>query len=175
MDWISVTGSWRYVQGDTQPGIWNEGPAVGSLPIPQAARIAQLLAQHTATTDRCWFAVWSGYGGLAVPTETVPVVAMPRRPMVLFSGPLSAVTASLEEPPGDQRANLWWPDDRAWCVVTDVDLMSTYVGGCQDCIDSLTAGGELEAMPVFTEQRITWDSDDINPQPPNPLNGRAFT
>jgi hypothetical protein len=65
-------------------------------------------------------------------------------------------------------AGLWWPDDRAWCVATDVDLMTTYVGGSQSCVDALTADGDLEAMPVQPDQRITWDSDNLNPPPTRP-------
>ena len=25
--------------------------------------------------------------------------------------------------------SIWWPEDRAWCVATDIDLFDTYVGG----------------------------------------------
>ncbi len=165
MEWQSITCSWRYSRGDTQPDIWDESPSAGSLPIPHAKRLAHLLARHTSTVDECWFAVWSGFGGLEARWGHAPIVAMPRREMILLSGPLSAAARSVEDSPGDQIANLWWPDDRTWCLVTDIDLMTTYVGGSSGCIASITTDTELEAMPVLVDQLITWESDKINPQP----------
>ncbi|MBX6389924.1 MAG: hypothetical protein IRZ08_13170 [Frankia sp.] len=168
MEWAAIADSSRHPRGATQPGLWDAEPTQGSLPVPQAARLAHLLARHTTTADRCWFAVWDGFGALAVPTAGIPKVHLPGRDMVLLTGPLSAVTTSLAHPPWDQRASLWWPDDRAWCVATDVDLMSTYLGGSQGCVDDLTGDDQLEAMPVPLDQRVTWDSDEVNPLPPHP-------
>ena len=36
-----------------------------------------------------------------------------------------------------QSANLWWPEDRAWCVTTDIDFAWTYVGGDRSLIEEL--------------------------------------
>lgn len=164
MQWSSITGSWRH--DDTQPGLWDREPSGGSLPIRQAARLAALLSGHTAKRGRCWFGVWDGFGALAVPREGVTRVRMPQRPMLVLSGPLSAVTTSLERAPWDQRANLWWPEDRAWCVATDVDLMSTYVAGSRACIAAVVASTDLEAMATSVDERIDWGSDTLNPLPP---------
>lgn len=166
MEWTAITGSWRFARGDSQPGLWDHPPREGSLPVPQAARLAKLLEVHTSTPRRCWFAVWEGYGALAVPGHGAPRVQMPNRPMLLFSGPLAAVTTSLEIEPCDQRASLWWPEDRAWCVATDVDLMSTYVGGAQQCIAALVNDAQLEVLPVTADQSVTYDGDRLNPAPP---------
>ncbi|WP_248837529.1 hypothetical protein [Frankia sp. AgKG'84/4] len=170
MQWESITGSWRYSRGDTQHDVWDECPSVGSLPVSQAKRLAHLLARHTSTVDECWFAVWSGFGGLEARWGHAPRVAMPRREMMLLSGPLPAAARSVEDSPGDQRANLWWPDDQAWCLVTDIDLMTTYVGGSPECIASITTDSALEAMPVLVDQGITLDSDKVNPQPSGSYN-----
>jgi hypothetical protein len=67
------------------------------------------------------------------------------------------------------RVRLWWPDDHAWCVATDVDLMSTYVGGSADCIDRLVFDDELEAMVVPGDQSVQFDADTINPTPSGQL------
>jgi hypothetical protein len=163
MEWGSITGSWRFLEGTCQPGVWDQMPSMGSLPVRQAARLAELLAAHTATPQRCWFAVWEGFGNLAVQLEATPRLAMPQRPMLLLRGPLSAAPTSLARHPADQRASLWWPEDRSWCVATDVDLLSTYVGGSQECIASVVAADDIEAMVVPVDQRVTWDSDAINP------------
>jgi hypothetical protein len=47
-----------------------------------------------------------------------------------------------------QLPDLWWPEDRAWCVGGDTDLKSTYVGGSEACIASLLAVPGLEVHPV---------------------------
>src|SRR4030081_3877277 len=31
MEWISITGSWRFLQDDSQPGIWDQAPREGTL------------------------------------------------------------------------------------------------------------------------------------------------
>jgi hypothetical protein len=168
MEWISITGSWRFLHQDSQPGIWDEAPREGSLPARQAAELAILLAEHTTTPRQCWFAVWDGFG--AIPPHLgrtdIPRIQLPHRSMLLLAGPLSEATTSFAPPPGDQRASLWWPEDRAWCVATDVDLMTTYVGGTQECINALVNGDDVEAMPVSVGQKVTWDSDRVNPAPP---------
>lgn len=160
MQWGSIAGSWRV---DMQPRPQVDEPRRGSLPHRQAARLAEVLSEHTDTPGRCWFGVWDGFGALAVPREGVPRVQMPRRPMLLLCGPASAVTTSLEGAPAYQLANLWWPDDRAWCVATDIDLWSTYIAGSAACIAALVDDAELEVLPASVDQRVAAASDSLNP------------
>lgn len=61
-----------------------------------------------------------------------------------------------------QSVNLWWPDDRAWFVSTDIDFAWTYVGGAQELIDELLAEPRLEILPATLTERITHDADRIN-------------
>ncbi|MFC9837889.1 hypothetical protein ACFVKB_29370 [Rhodococcus sp. NPDC127530] len=61
--------------------------------------------------------------------------------------------------------NLWWSDDRAWCVATDTDLMATYVGGSARCIDAIINCPDLEALEVSATMSVQWDSDTVNPRP----------
>jgi hypothetical protein len=162
MEWGSITGSWHLSRQD---GLWDQEPATGSLPVRQGERLADLLALHTATPKRCCFAVWEGFA-VALPWDTARV-PMPQRPMWLLRGPLSRAAASLDAAWG-RSASLWWPQDRAWCVATDVDLMSTYVGGGEECIAAVLAADGLEAMPVTIDQRVTWETDSLNPRVPPP-------
>jgi hypothetical protein len=164
MEWISVTGSWRYEHGDTQPGLWDQEPTEGSLPERQLELLVELLHEHTSIPRQCWFAVWEGYGSLPVSPQGIPKVQMTHRPMLLFSGRLSAATSFADEP-WYQSPSLWWPEDRAWCVATDVDLMSTFVGASQDCIDELVTNQNLEVLQVSVDQGLTYDTDTVNPQP----------
>ncbi len=69
---------------------------------------------------------------------------MPNRPMALCAGPLSAVTTSFGGGPFD-RAYLRRPQDRSWCVATDVDFMSTYVAGSVECVAAVLTDEQLES------------------------------
>ncbi|MFD0884429.1 hypothetical protein ACFQ08_07660 [Streptosporangium algeriense] len=167
MQWPYITGSWSFVN-DEQPGVWNCPPEEGTLPLRQITRLVHLLAPHTTTPERCWFAVWEGFGDLDLPTEDeeIPRVEMPARSMLLLEGPLRAATTSLSDTPWWGRyASLWWPQDRAWCVATDVDLMSTYIGGSMECVTALLADEELEIMEIPLDQRLGWNGDTVNPPP----------
>lgn len=77
-----------------------------------------------------------------------------------------AVTVSMETPPWEQSPSLWWPADQAWCVATDVDLMSTYVGASSACVKAITTADELAAMSIDSRHGITYDSDSLNPVVP---------
>lgn len=44
--------------------------------------------------------------------------------------------------------NLWWPEDRAWVVGTDIDGDDTLVAGSHTMIDAILAHPDLEARPV---------------------------
>jgi hypothetical protein len=83
----------------------------------------------------------------------------------LVRGPLDLAAANLADEPGEQSATLWWPRDRAWCVATDPDLVSTYVGGSAACIGDLLAASGVEAAPAGPFQSVTGDADRINPPP----------
>jgi hypothetical protein len=58
--------------------------------------------------------------------------------------------------------NLWWPDDRSWCVASEIDFPYTYVGGPTKLIEEILAHPLLEALPATVDQGITADSDSVN-------------
>ena len=160
MEWASITGAWEFVGSDDQPGMWNDSPAQGHLPSETAARMAAVLVRHTTTPADCWFGVdntWHGDAG--------PALRLDGFDCLLVRGPVELAAANFAEEPVEQSAHLWWPDDRAWFVVTDVDLMTTYVGGSAACIADLVATDGLEAAQVPPDQRVTWDADTVNPPP----------
>jgi hypothetical protein len=165
MEWVSITGSERFLQDLTQPGIWDRGPLEGSLPEDQSRRLIGVLGRHTTTPERCWFGLWEGYGNIEAP-PTAGRLEMPNRSMLLFRGPIDAWLAGAADPVS-QSPSLWWPEDRTWCVATDVDLMTTYVGATVECIDAVLVAPGLEAAPVTLDQPTTWDQDTVNP-PPEP-------
>jgi hypothetical protein len=165
MQWPSITGSYRFYERATQPGVWDHEPDEGALPKVAAPALVSVLARHTGTAQRCWFAVWEGWGCLSFERDAVPVFEITARRLLLFAGPLTVVQTSLCDEPCWQSPNIWWPDDRAWCVQTEVDAMTTYVGGTRECIAELTAHQDLEAMTIEPSDCVTWASDRINPPP----------
>jgi hypothetical protein len=79
-----------------------------------------------------------------------PRVHLPHRSYFLLQGPLDAamelgwmLDASHFCP---QSPNLFWPDDHSWCVATEIDLDSSYVGGSKALVQRLAADEELEAF-----------------------------
>ncbi len=202
-EWGSITGSWDYQNGSTQPGLWDSPPSTGELPGEVAQRLVAVLSEHTDDPSHGFFGIWEGWG---TPTETfffaddtpervqqqaqeafdAEVAAwsgliesaasfqVPHRKMHLLRGPLVAIedfyecydgpaSLCLRNPP-----SLWWPADRRWCVGTDIDLMTTYVGGSSAAIEALLADDQLEVLPVPDNQSITWEADTINPLPGPP-------
>jgi hypothetical protein len=160
MEWASITGSWDFVQDDDQPGVWNGAPALGHLPSQVAASMAAVLSQHTGTPSDCWFGVDNTWHG-----DARPALRLYGIEHLLVRGPVDLAAANVAVEPVEQSAQVWWPDDRAWCVVTHPDLMSTYVGGSAACITDLLAAAGIEAARVRPEQLVTWDADTVNPAP----------
>ncbi len=153
----------------TEP--FNFPPRNGVLPESQAQALAGLLSEHTTTRDKCWFCLWDGYGdfnagafvraykdsfagrwqrwrtehvrvSLAKPKpRRVPgkrVTPNAQRSYFLFSGPVTKAAGWRGGP------NIWWPEDRAWCVASEIDLPG------------------LEALPSQVTDGITYDSDRLN-------------
>jgi len=55
--------------------------------------------------------------------------------------------------PTNQSPNLWWPRDHAWCVASEIDFCSTYLGGSRALVERVLADESLEAIPVRLEDR----------------------
>jgi hypothetical protein len=138
------------------------GPSWGSLPIPECRALVEVLRPATTTPLRCWFCLWDGHGGVD-DGGVVERVRLPGRDYLFYAGPVE--TASVP-PPGledwGQSPNLWWPDDRAWCVATDVDYAWTYVGGTHQLIERLLDDDRLEVLPAKLSDRPFYDSDLLN-------------
>jgi hypothetical protein len=114
----------------------------------------------------CCFAVWEGYGSLPDSVRGLPDLAVPQRRMLVREGPLDSVVESVFEPPwGYQSPNLWWPADQAWCVASEIDFNTTYVGGARACIADVLAAPGIEALATVVEAPIDFTSDEVNPRP----------
>ena len=127
-----------------------QAPFTGTLDCGELHALVELLAPEDA--GECWFGVWAGFGWVPDPVPA-PLLALPERPLLLYRGPLGAATALCE--PFEQSPTLWWPADRTWCVATEVDFHSTYVGGSKPLIDRLLGDDRLEALAVAAADRVT--------------------
>jgi hypothetical protein len=172
----------------SQAGLFDDWPRTGTLRLEDARALVDVLTQHTTTPGRCWFAAWEGFGSLEDGSMVIatldggtpvqpppelyrerpkqPTFQLPGRGYYLAKGP---VTAALETVYGMkasyQSASLWWPDDRTWCVATEIDLDSTYVSGSKECISAVLTSRDLEALPAQLSDGISYASDPINPTP----------
>ncbi|MGB9224948.1 hypothetical protein [Mycobacterium sp.] len=160
MEWGSLVGSWDL---QSQPGLWDQRPDTGRLPVPTTAGLSGVFKQ-CSRADGVLYALWNGNGGIEI--TKADLIELPNRPMYVIPGSIDDAT----EPFGiaGRTANLWWATDRQWCVATDIDLLTTYVGAGAQCIETILNNVALEAFPVTSDQRITWDADTINPLPDPP-------
>ena len=156
---------------------WHGGhePEQGSAPWAVLGPLAQHLMGATAHPEDVWLCLWEGWGWLhGSPSvnrfgssELVPpalghqVLASPRvqlpwRNYLLFQGPLSKLSrwgrfpmpSQYREWFEPQSPSLIWPQEMTWCVATEVDFESTFVGGPQALISQLLEDPRLEAWPV---------------------------
>jgi hypothetical protein len=135
-------------------------PRVGSLDAGVAAALAAILGSHTATPERCFFAVWEGFGGgYEFDVASSPMFALPHRRYYLVEGAVSTASSSVLPGFSSTSANLWWPADRAWCVATEIDLYSTYVGCGSAAATELVASPAYEAEAVDRTTGITFADD----------------
>jgi hypothetical protein len=143
--------------------------------------LADALRGATSTEDSCWFCIWNGWGWLHVSAGAIAPVGPERQgwrdqlveveqfaasaPLVgdqyreyhLFSGPIGAVVDSSLPAMPYQSPSLWWPDDKAWIVASEIDLSWTYVGGPPEVIDRLIAAWRFDGWRVGPEDPIRWD------------------
>lgn len=165
-------------------------PRIGSLDVQALSDLCTILAGHTGTPERCWFAVWEGWGwqkaqasalGRSTSSDeplpplemappewqldlTGPTFELPGRKYHLFSGPVQAATRIghwiTAEWFAPQSPSIFWPEDHSWCAATEVDADTTLIGGSRDLIAQITNSPLLEALPIA---RDAPQLDTINP------------
>lgn len=164
MQLIPLTGNGKFIH-QAQPGVYDAPPREGSLPAEVVSSLLDVLARQTTTPDRCWFAVWNGFGAMRADVRTASTFRVPSREYHLLAGPIQAAAESMLDPPWTQSPNLWWPDDRSWCVATEIDLNTTYIGCDERCGREILDLPDLEAAAIKPDHGITWRSDPVNAWP----------
>jgi hypothetical protein len=153
------------------PPPWNAArPRQGTLDPDDVVALIGILRQHTSTPERCWFCLWDGYGwgGSAVavfrtseepasppraPVDPIPPqvregrkVEMAERSYFLYAGPIDDALAFTRH--RSQTPNLFWPDDRAWCVASEIDRTSSYLGGSFALVNEVVGFDNIEALRI---------------------------
>jgi hypothetical protein len=133
--------------------LWEQQTETGNLPLEIAERLAAILPSHTLTPELCWLAVWEGFADLRIEDNEGAMFSVPNRDLFLFHGTVGDVLTTFSEVDWIYRSpNLWWPDDRAWCVATEIDFTWSYVGGSSACIEQILGDSDLEAIPTNPEE-----------------------
>jgi hypothetical protein len=136
------------------------GPEWGSLPLEERFELIRQLGPATQTRERCWFLMWEGFGDVSF--GSAARVEIGQRDYAMYAGPIEAAAISLNDRVPSNSPNMWWPEDRAWIVVTDIDFAWTYVGGHEDIIGRLVSSQTLEAFPCQITDKPFYNSDTLN-------------
>ena len=138
--------------GDDYPGA---GP--GSLAGGQFDALLPILTRHTSSPDS-WFLLWDGFGNLneRAFNDHGPKIRHPMRDYYLLRGPHHSYAGFPDDP------GYWWPQDRAWCVVTDTDFDWAYVAGSAACINEVLAVPVIDAYATAPENPAHSGMDVLN-------------
>ncbi len=167
---------------------WGSHPQFGSIPESECRTLVEVLRGFTSTAGNCFFCLWDGYryvylsagcsneGSRSFDPRIYKAdsrVRAPGRDYLLFRGPLDKIMAFLagDEPFWGNSPNIWWPEDRAWCVATDIDLFDTYIGGSQECIEAVLSNPDLEVLRTTLDAIVHLGGDTINA--PDERRGRS--
>jgi hypothetical protein len=151
----------------------------GVLPQEVAEGLIRILPGHTSAPAEWWLALWAGYGSVHGPgpsfamltavgpapvdppppyfalrhppfrNRDAPLIRLPAREYLLFLGAPDKVPGWMSGP------NLWWPDDHAWCVASEIDLPWSYVGGSSQLIGEIIRRPKLNARATALDETTT--------------------
>jgi hypothetical protein len=182
MQWHALVGASDCL--NMSDSTWPGGdPRRGNLELSVLGPLCSVLSEHTATPEACLLGLWYGYGfidggwltvGYPVDSGRVggvirdppafsrdrPTLVLPAREYFLFRGPIDAALEMSTR--WDQSPNLFWPEDRAWFMASEIDFDSTVIGGSSELAQALLTAPELEAWPVDPGDLLTASADKIN-------------
>ena len=142
---------------------WITGPREGSLEPELARSLQRVLAVTTTGSEPCWFGIWEGFGYLSEAQRGAPSIDAPARRWHLFRAPLDHLRFSFGKGFEHQTANLAWPEDRSWCLATEIDAEATYVGGSKELISAIFEEPTLEAEPACLGERLAYLGEVLKP------------
>lgn len=153
--------------GDT----WISGPEEGVLEPAHARTLLSLLENETNEPESCWFGIWNGFGITSIEETRAPLFDAPNRSWHLYHGSLQSIDKSFADSDLFHRpANLVWPNDRSWCLATEIDLEASYLGGSSKLISAVLEKSELDVVPVEPSDQPVWLANLLQPIVEKPSN-----
>jgi hypothetical protein len=173
MQWHALVGSADALNatGSLWPG---QNPQRGNLAPALLAPLCDVLADHAATPERCFFCLWEGWGwvetsSISAERSSGAMLHLPDRDYLLLDGPLHAALQLGDwygpEAFAAQSPNLFWPADRTWCVASEIDFDSTLIGGSTELVEAILRAPELDAWSVQPDDSLAHDADRLNSVP----------
>jgi hypothetical protein len=159
MQWEAIS---RPALAKVEPLPWHDEPYLARCPPEVRGPLTDILRVHTTSPDPCWVCIWDGYGGLEDVLTGIPRVHHPQRDYALLRASLETIASGVLVGPGWAEPNIWWPEDRAWCVATEIDFRWTYVAGTHECIRAVLADSRLEALATQPDHLGSYNGDVIN-------------
>jgi len=99
-------------------------------------------------------------------TDPTRLLHLPARDYLLGRGPIQAASGIGHQLTPNwfipQSPNLLWPQDRAWCIATEIDFDSTLVAGNHQLITELVDHPHLEVWQVQPHDSLQHNADHIN-------------
>jgi len=147
-------------------------PRQGELEKASLSCLLTHLVEKTSTPKEIWMLIWAGYGGspdtVGLPVKVSEPLTKSGRPYVLRLGTIDSSEKESEHTLGENPPTFWWPADRTWFAVCDLDAASTYVGGSKELIEQILGDPSLEAFPAnlddpydgFYVRSVAGESDD---------------
>ena len=149
---------------------WISGPTEGVLEPEQAHSLLPILTKETSDPENCCFAIWDGFAFKSIQESGAPTFHTPHRSWYLYRGPLESIDKSFEDSSLFHKpANFVWPNDRSWCLGSDIDSEVTYVGGSDKLIAMVLADPGLDATSVIPSDRPLWLANLLQPVVEKPL------
>ena len=120
-----------------------------SLAPEQETQLFDILQRRTSSKSG-WFLLWDGdyHGSVGLPESSMVHDRESSLRFCAFHGPLSAWDGFWSEP------RWWWPDDKAWCFQTNIDLDMTnciYLGASQVCVEEILDNPIIEAVVAYPD------------------------
>jgi hypothetical protein len=133
--WFAMWSGWGDLSGGSS-ALYRSGGGIAELKFRWRNRLGSWRARREAAR-----------------LKTFSLLGQSGRSYLLFNGPVDDA-ARFHLGHRFQSPALWWPDDRAWFVHTEIDGTSTYVGGSRSMIDRLIGEQILESFEVDTDERV---------------------
>jgi hypothetical protein len=87
---------------------------------------------------------------------SIPTLSLPQRDYYVLHGAVTEASRLLEPVFRDsaQYPSLWWPEDRAWTIASEIDLPYTLVGGTTAFTNEVRSGVDYPTEPVTPADRL---------------------